>query len=269
PETDVFGRSMAKGRANWFSSEYGSIFRLMGGELLSRETATPTRKTTADVEYIKQLYTGDVSLAELSVGEDTKRVGWGSFFKGDPDAWNVWNSESELSTLTSLDVQRNVAAAVNSRRKMKWAIGVERNGMVTGVAFSVDQKDILRQAIDHSLSREFVPELDPRIVRLEMVKVSAVTGGRWLVLITINAFVESLHQLSSGRIFYLVGDKVVLAESINQIRLALVERIRHDERQKTKGLGEGKKSMMSTWITLVGAVGLSIGVLYAAKRWIK
>lgn len=37
----------------------------------------------------------------------------------------------ELSTLTTLDVQRNVAAAVNSRRKMKWAIGVERNGMVS------------------------------------------------------------------------------------------------------------------------------------------
>lgn len=38
-------------------------------------------------------YNSDIPLHELSVGEDTKRIGWGTFFKGDQDAWNVWNSE--------------------------------------------------------------------------------------------------------------------------------------------------------------------------------
>ncbi|GMT04765.1 hypothetical protein PENTCL1PPCAC_26939 [Pristionchus entomophagus] len=152
---------------------------------------------------------------------------------------------------------------------MKWAIGVERNGMVTGVSFNEEEKDILRQAIDFSLSREFVPELDPRIVHLEMVRVSAVTGTRWIVLITINSFVESLHQLSSGRIFYLVGDKVVMAESINQIRLALEERMKHDGRVKKEGLGEKEMSMMSRWTMVVGGIGLSIGLLFSIKRWIK
>ncbi|GMR31976.1 hypothetical protein PMAYCL1PPCAC_02171 [Pristionchus mayeri] len=267
-DVDVFGRSTAKGRGNWFTSEYGSVFRLMDGELLPREYAKPARKATSDIKYIKQLYTGDVSLSELSVGEDTKRIGWGSFFKGDPDTWNVWNSESELPSLTTLDVQRNVAAAVNSRRKMKWAIGVEKNGMVTGVQMNEDEKDILRQAIDFSLSREFVPELDPRIVKLELVRVSAVTGNRFLVLITIKSLVESLHQLSSGRIFYLVGDRVVMAESINQIRLALEERMKHDDRVREQGLGQ-KGSSMAKWSALVVGLTLSLGALYASKKWIK
>ncbi|KAF8385527.1 hypothetical protein PRIPAC_74669 [Pristionchus pacificus] len=267
PHVDVFGRSIAKGRSNWFTSEYGSNFRLMDGDLLPREFAKPARKATSDIKYIRQLYNSDIPLHELSVGEDTKRIGWGTFFKGDQDAWNVWNSEFELSTLTTLDVQRNVAAAVNSRRKMKWAIGVERNGMVTGVQFNAEEKDILRQAIDFALSREFVPELDPRIVKTEFVRISAVTGERYLVLITINSHVESLHQLSSGRIFYLVGDKVVMAESINQIRLALEERMRHDDRVKESGLRVKEESKKGKWI--MGGMGIVIGSLFVIKKWIK
>ncbi|GMT32653.1 hypothetical protein PFISCL1PPCAC_23950, partial [Pristionchus fissidentatus] len=100
--------------------------------------------------------------------------------------------QDELATLMTLDVQRNVAAAVNSRRKMKWAIGVEMNGMVTGVSLTEDEKDIPRQAIDFSLSREFVPELDPRIVNLEFIRVSCVTGNRLLIIISINSLIESV-----------------------------------------------------------------------------
>ncbi|GMT32589.1 hypothetical protein PFISCL1PPCAC_23886 [Pristionchus fissidentatus] len=273
PEVDAFGRCTVKGRGNWFSSEYGSIFHLMAGDLLPREFTKPARKATTDVKYIKQLYTApDMCLSELSVGEDTKRIGWGTFFKGDPTAWNIWNREDELATLTTLDVQRNVAAAVNSRRKMKWAIGVEKNGMVTGVSLTEDEKDILRQAIDFSLSREFVPELDPRIVNLEFIRVSCVTGNRLLIIISINSLVESLHQLSSGRIFYLVGDKVVMAENINQIRLALEERMKHENRCKEKGLRveEGWNTVIGIKkTTVVGIIALSIGVAYAVKRCFK
>lgn len=38
-----------------FTSEYGSNFRLMDGDLLPREFAKPARKATSDIKYIRQL----------------------------------------------------------------------------------------------------------------------------------------------------------------------------------------------------------------------
>ncbi|CAJ0948334.1 unnamed protein product, partial [Mesorhabditis belari] len=188
----------------------------------------------------------------------------------EPADWIVQWAPEKLETLETLDIQKNICAALNSRLKMRWLIGVER-GLVKGCLMDRLDRDLIGNAFSYAVTREFVPDLDLDLISL---KFHIVSDGeetfddegkfKAIIEIAVTSKTNSIYQLSSGRCFYLHGG-IVCCENIEKFR-----KIWQDaaiNRENTESTSTTKASTSGTILTLLaGLVGGFVAAKYLIQK---
>ncbi|CAJ0946534.1 unnamed protein product, partial [Mesorhabditis belari] len=188
----------------------------------------------------------------------------------EPTDWLVQWVPEKLETLETLDIQKNICAALNSRLKMRWLIGVER-GLVKGCLMDRLDRDLIGNAFSYAVTREFVPDLDLDLISLKFLIVSDGeetfdNEGKFkaIIEIAVTSKTNSIYQLSSGRCFYLHGG-IVCCENIEKFR-----KIWQDaaiNRENTESTSTTKASTSGTILTLLaGLVGGFVAAKYLIQK---
>ncbi|KHJ92353.1 hypothetical protein OESDEN_07763 [Oesophagostomum dentatum] len=127
-------------------------------------------------------------------------------FEPKPDTWAIFWEPQKLKELTTLTITSVICAALNSRRRLHWVIGIGRGRKILGCSVMTEERDTLRQAFDYAVRSDISPQLHPNLVQMRFISVEGQeldeNDMRILVTITIDDRVTTLYQLTSGRIFY-------------------------------------------------------------------
>ncbi|CAJ0573619.1 unnamed protein product, partial [Mesorhabditis spiculigera] len=226
---DTFGRLVEKkySRRHWYAKnggDFGANFMVMSGERLdngARASPRPTSNTNSDSLY------GKWAAADSGKGIKGPKLNGDWMYGRAPPSRSTgllleWGAE-RLDTLETLDIQKNICGALNSRLTMSWMIGVDE-GVVTGCPLDRASMDLFANAFSHSVTREFVPDLDPNLLSLDFHLLAddeqlASEGGpcRYVIEIGVTAKSNTVYQLSSGRVFTF-REGVLQCENLERVR---------------------------------------------------
>lgn len=59
--------------------------------------------------------------------------------------WRILSPPTFLEEMTTQGIQKTICAALNSRRRLRWLIGVNPMGVAVGCRLTLEQRDILSQ----------------------------------------------------------------------------------------------------------------------------
>uniref|UniRef100_A0A1I7XW17 Peptidase M12B domain-containing protein n=1 Tax=Heterorhabditis bacteriophora TaxID=37862 RepID=A0A1I7XW17_HETBA len=230
---------------------YGKNYNVMNGAVVYKDEEVAKLEGIETIEYLESLYVEpklDLGIHHIPPNEQFQYI-YGSIYKirGNDDAWLIKSDDRELRILTTFTIQSTICAALNSRKCLHWVFGVDSMGKVRfsifcqnpfvysavkviGCPLSREQRDLFRQIFDFALDSEFVPSLDPSLVRLNFVGVEGRGDSQtsYLVEIVMNHKVTVLYQLSSGRIFYVENGRTKKMKSMDEARRMLLNRRQED-----------------------------------------
>ncbi|KAK5984794.1 hypothetical protein GCK32_002235 [Trichostrongylus colubriformis] len=150
-----------------------------------------------------------------------------------PNTWIVAWEPKRLEQLTTHTIQSIICAALNSKRKLQWVIGIGSNNEVIGCIISRKQRDKMRQAFDFCTSSGFFPRLPVLLARIRFHVVTGHPDGddeeRFLVEIGVRERVATLYQIAPNHIFYADGNEVKEIQEINEARLILAKQFEEQQ----------------------------------------
>ncbi|KAK6729745.1 hypothetical protein RB195_006662 [Necator americanus] len=218
---DVFGRCIPKYRTAWriVPDQPCLNYNVLTAEVIpSSDVKSDTVELPAELVlsleemHCRELQGSQEIFKKLFSGKPKK------YFLGDTlevasDVWTLFWDPHRIDDLTTFTVQSTICAALNSRRRLAFIIGIGPNKQVVGCELSQKQRETMHEVFEFCTTTEFVPPLDRDLVRLRFFPVCDSSGceipSRFIAEVSINDKVTTLYQLSSGRIYYADGSVVV------------------------------------------------------------
>ncbi|KHJ87165.1 hypothetical protein OESDEN_13065 [Oesophagostomum dentatum] len=152
--------------------------------------------------------------------ETRNRYVYGDLYEKEPEIWTVLWEPSRLKELTTLTVQSTICAALNSRKRLAFIIGVTLDKKIIGCQLSTEQINKMKELFELCITSEFVPALDEGLAHFYFYPVYDQSGheipSRFVVEIAVRDAVTTLYQLSSGRVYYVSGDAVACTKSFDE-----------------------------------------------------
>ena len=153
-----------------------------------------------------------------------------------PDTWNIFWDPQKLNKLTTLTITSIVCAALNSRRRLHWVIGVGHDRKVItcffsfgnlrinrfliqilGCSVTTEERDTLRQAFIYAVRSGITPQLHPNLVDIRFICVEGQQLDekdiRLLVTITIEHRVTTVFLCVSFIAIIATGSPVQSANT--------------------------------------------------------
>ncbi|KHJ99044.1 hypothetical protein OESDEN_00974 [Oesophagostomum dentatum] len=193
--------------------KFGVVRSLLTGDIVR----TPTNQggvyvaSASLAPYLHRLYGSGAPTKQeicdrLFTAPSGFKYGTSYKFKPKADTWAIFWEPQKLMELTTLEISSVICAALNSRRRLHWVIGIGRGLKILGCSVMTQERDTLRQALDYTIRVNISPCLDPNLVHMDFIPVEGQEVDenemRALITITIDVRVTTFYQLTSGRIFY-------------------------------------------------------------------
>ncbi|CAI4228658.1 unnamed protein product [Auanema sp. JU1783] len=264
-----FDGSEDKSSSYWKSAryEYGINYNIMTKEPIYVDRNPPAKVEGVEMaEYCRKLYECKADQDSLLAAPEVEHLVYGEKWNGTLSEydWCLQTNADGLDQLTILDLQSAICASLNSKQTLVWVIGIESTRLIRGVPMDRKQRDSFRQSCDFALSNEFLPALNPTLVSLRFLPVvNAREEELYVIEITVPQTVDTIYQLSHGRIFCVEDGRPKLFETFNDAYQVLLS---NSETKYTCPYHPKRSSTSPFYLGVFAGVILSVLIIGAYTR---
>lgn len=177
---------------------YGTCYHILSGKIIKPPLVAHCERDHSWCEEARKTFVD--STLQFPVSE-RKTIQYNAILKPNlPDFILYFLQADSIKKLDTITLQMIICDTLNKRKLCAIFLGVEKDGVVTGVKMSSATRDNIRLALDTSLSTEFDPPLThfPGLASVDFTEVlNAPEQDTYVAVITIRKKVNQNYKLLS------------------------------------------------------------------------